>query len=372
MDPRMEKLARQVMGYSVNLKPGERVLIDIWDGAEDMAIALVEAANALGALPFVNLQSMAINRSLILGCSEASMQAWYQYEWNRMKDMDAYVAVRKQENIYAYADIPEDKQALYNRYYSLLHNGERIRNTKWCVLRYPNAAMAQLSAMSTRQFEDYYYAACCIDYQKLNEIASALNRLANRTDRVRIVAPDTDLHFSIKGMCQQESLCGIFNLPCGETGMMVVPGSANGTIHYNIPSSYQGHVFSDIKLTLENGIITKATSSNTTLMNQILDTDKNARRIGEFSIGFNPLITRPILDTLFDEKMAMSLHFTPGNSANNPSAIHWDIIQSHSPELGGGEIWFDDVLIRKDGRFVVDELLEMNPENLLRHICSDA
>lgn len=371
IDPRMRKLARQVMGYSVSLQAGQKVLIDIWDGAEDMAIALVEAANALGAYPFVNLQSMAVNRSLMMGCCEESMQVWYQYEQYRMRDMDAYVVVRKQENIYAYADVPDEKRMLYNRYYGLLHNGERICNTKWCVLRYPNASMAQLSGMSTEQFENYYFDTCCIDYRKLNEISSALNRLANRTDKVRILAPDTDLTFSIKGMCQLESLCGIFNIPCGETGMMVVPGTANGTIHYNIPSSYQGHVFTDIRFTLKDGVIVEATSSNTPLMNKILDTDENARRIGEFSIGFNPMITRPILDTLFDEKMAMSLHFTPGNSSNNPSSIHWDIIQSHSPEMGGGEIWFDDVLIRKDGRFVVEELLEMNPENMIRHVVSE-
>lgn len=370
IDPRMRKLARQVMEYSVSLKPGEKVLIDIWDKAEDMAVALVEAAHELGAYPFVNLQSMMVNRSLMMHCCEESMEAWYDYEVNRMKAMDAYVVVRKQDNIYEYADVPEQNRMIYNRYYGLLHNGERIQHTKWCVLRYPNASMAQLSGMSTEEFEDFYFKTCCIDYRKLNEIAGALNRLAAKTDKVRIVAPDTDLTFSVKGMCQLESLCGIFNLPCGETGMMVVPGTANGTIHYNIPSAYQGHVFTDIRFTLKDGVIVEASSSDTPAMNRILDTDENARKIGEFSIGFNPLITKPILDTLFDEKMAMSLHFTPGNSGNNPSAIHWDIVQSHSPETGGGEIWFDDVLIRKDGVFVVEELLALNPENMIRHIAA--
>lgn len=363
-DTRIAKLAGQVMGYSCRLKTGEKVLIEAWDGCEDFVNEFIKAAQELGAYPYVSLQNMSVMRQFIMGVTEESMQSWYEYEVNRMRDMDAYVAIRKQENIYEYADVPAEKMAIYNRYHGKLHYGERIMNTKWCVLRYPNAAMAQLSGMSTEAFEDFYFAANCIDYKKLNKIACALNRLCHRTDRVRIKAPGTDLTFSIRGMCQEESLCGIFNRPCGETGMNVVQGSANGVIRYNVPSSFQGFVFQDIELTLKDGEIVKAVSNNTELMDRILDTDEGARRIGEFAIGFNPMITRPITDTLFDEKMAMSLHFTPGNGKNNPSAIHWDLVQSHAPKYGGGEIWFDDVLIRKDGLFVKEELLDMNPDRL--------
>ena len=148
--------------------------------------------------------------------------------------------------------------------------------------------------------------------------------------------------------------------------MTVVQGTANGTIRYNIPSSYQGTTFENVELTFRDGVIIQAKSNHTELLNEILDTDKGARRIGEFAIGFNPLIRKPMLDTLFDEKMRMSLHFTPGNGSNNPSAIHWDLVQSHDPAYGGGEIWFDDVLVRKDGLFVLDELKCMNPDELIR------
>lgn len=367
MDPRMQKLARQVMGYSVAVKPREKVLIEAWDGSEDLACALAKAAQERGAYPYVQLCSMAVQRRLLLEGTEEYWKAWADYELHRMREMDAYVVIRRQENINEYADVPAEKLTCFNRCNGVVQ-AQRLNHTRWCVLRYPNTSMAQLSGMSTEQFEDFFYNACCIDYEELNRVASALNRLAAKTDKVRIVAPDTDLTFSIRGMCQLESLCGIYNLPCGETGISVVTDSANGYIHYNIPSSYQGFVFQDIRLVLKDGLIVEATSNNTELMNRILDTDANARRIGEFSLGFNPMITRPITDTLFDEKMAMSLHFTPGNSPYNPSAIHWDIVQSHSPEYGGGEVWFDDVLIRKDGRFVVEELLELNPENMLRHV----
>ena len=119
-----------------------------------------------------------------------------------------------------------------------------------------------------------------------------------------------------------------------------------------------------------NGKIVKATAGpNTERLNKILDTDEGARYFGEFALGVNPHITKPMLDTLFDEKIEGSLHFTPGKCYDeadngNRSAIHWDMVLIQTPEYGGGEIWFDDVLVRKDGRFVLPELEGLNPENL--------
>ncbi len=367
-DKRIAVLAKQVMGYSVSLKPGEKVLIEAWDGCEDFVCEFVAAAQALGAYPYVSLQNRALLRKLILQADETYWKSWYDYEIRRMEEAAAYVAIRREDNAYEFADIPAEKLKLYNKYNSMLHDRQRNFRMKWCILRYPNPSLAQLSGTSTEAFEDFYFATNCIDYRRLNEIACALNKLCHRTDKVRIVAPGTDLTFSIKGRCLEGSYCGIFNRPCGETGMTIVQGTANGTIRYNIPSSYQGTVFSNVEFTLKDGVIVEAKSDHESLMNKILDTDEGARRIGEFAIGFNPLITRPMLDTLYDEKMEKSLHFTPGNGANNPSGIHWDLVQSHAPEYGGGEIWFDDVLIRKDGLFVVEELLPLNPDNLLREI----
>lgn len=367
-DLRISLLAKQVMGYSVSLKMGEKVLIEAWDGCDDFVIEFIRAAQELGAYPYVTMENKAIMRAVMLDADEAYMKKWYEYQIGRMEDMDAYVAIRKEDNIYEFAGIPAEKLALYNRYYGLLHFKQRNFKMKWCILRYPNAGMAQLSGMSTEKFEDFFFQTNCIDYKRLNEIAMALYRVCNKTDKVRIVAPGTELTFSIKGQCGLKACCGVFNRPCGETGMTVLQGSANGTIRYNIPSNYQGTTFSNVEITLKDGVIIKAASDHEEIMNQILDTDEGARKIGEFAIGFNPFITRPMNDTLYDEKMRMSLHFTPGNGANNPSGIHWDLVQSHAPEFGGGEIWFDDVLIRKDGLFVIEELLCMNPDNLMKEI----
>jgi len=367
-DPRIAKLAKQTMGYSLSLKPGEKVVIEAWDGCDDFVVEFVKAAQALGAYPYVVQQNKKILRALMLNADEEYWKHWYDHEIVRMDDMDAFVAIRKEDNCYELADVPAEKQALYNQYNSMLHNRQRNFKMKWCILRYPNPSMAQLSGISTEEFENLFFAVNCIDYKRLNEIAMSLYRVCHRTDKVRIVAPGTDLTFSIKDCCGLYACCGVFNRPCGETGMNIVQGTANGTIRYNIPSVYQGTTFENVELTFRDGVIVKATSNHTELLNKILDTDEGARRIGEFAIGFNPLLTKPMGDTLFDEKMRMSLHFTPGNGANNPSGIHWDLVQSHDPAYGGGEIWFDGVLIRKDGLFVIDELKCMNPDELLKEI----
>ncbi|HIU87942.1 MAG TPA: aminopeptidase [Candidatus Avilachnospira avistercoris] len=367
-DPRIAKMAKQVIEYSVHLKPGEKVLIDVWDEAYDFAEALMAEAQRVGAFPYLCLQSMKLNRRMIMNCTEESMEAWYKYEDYRMEDMDAYIVVRKNNNTKTYEGIPADKMRIYNKYYGKLHYGTRLVKTKWCVLRYPNDTFAQTAGMATEDFEDFFFDTCCLNYKKMNELAEPLNTLMMKTDRIEIKAPGTDISFSIKGCCKP-CACGIFNIPCGETGMPIIPESANGYISYNLPSFFQDTLFENIRLELKNGIIVKATSNHTERMNEILDTDENARRIGEFAMGFNPYITRPIQDTLFDEKMAMTMHFTPGNdSIYNPSAIHWDIVTSHAKEMGGGEIWADGVLIRKDGLFTLPELQQLNPDNMKKEL----
>jgi aminopeptidase len=367
-DSRIKVLARQVIKFSVSLKEGEKILIDIIDGAEDFALALVDAVYEVGGLPFVTLQTNRINRAIMLGSTEEVWSNWYEYQAVRMKDMDAYVVVRRNDNPAELSDVPPNKLDIYNRYYGKLHFGIRLPETKWCVLRYPNSAMAQAAGMSLESFEDYYFKTCCIDYAKMNAAVAPLADLISKTDQVRIVAPGTDITFSVKGLCDKTPKCGVFNVPCGEIGMPVITDSVNGKIAYNMPSLFQGFVYQNIKFRFEKGIIVEADSNNIERMNKALDTDENARKIGEFALGFNPFVTRPILDTLFDEKMAKSLHFTPGNSRINPSGIHWDIVQSHDAKNGGGEIYFDGVLVRKDGLFVLKELEQINPENLIQYI----
>ena len=229
--------------------------------------------------------------------------------------------------------------------------------------------MAQLSNTSLEAFEDFYFDVCNLDYSKMAEAMKSLVDLMNRTDKVQLKGPGTDLTFSIKDI-PAIPCAGEMNIPDGEVFTAPVKDSIQGTITYNAPSVYQGFVYERISLTFENGKIVKATANDTERINKVFDTDEGARYVGEFAIGVNPYVINPMKDILFDEKIKGSIHFTPGSCYDeapngNNSAIHWDLVLIQTPEYGGGEIYFDDVLIRKDGRFVIPELECLNPENLM-------
>jgi aminopeptidase len=228
--------------------------------------------------------------------------------------------------------------------------------------------MAQAAGMSTEAFEDLYFQVCTMDYAKMARAMAPLEKRMARTDRVRLVSPGTDLTFSIKGigakMCK-----GDRNIPDGEVFSCPVKKSVNGVIQFNTPTIYSGTKFERVRLEFKDGKIIQATASDTKRLNDILDTDPGARYVGEFSLGFNPYIQNPLCDILFDEKIAGSLHFTPGQAYEecdngNRSAVHWDMVLIQRPEWGGGEVWFDGELIRKDGVFLPKDLRPLNPEKL--------
>lgn len=369
MDERVRKLAQTVVQYSLTVQPGESVLIEGWEGTDDLCYALMEEVRRVGGYPFVRRCDARTQRLMLCTMDEEYAKRAGELELDLIQKMQAYVAVRGMENLYEYSDVPAQSNTLYQ----LAANASkkfRMFQTKWCVLRYPTPAMAQHSSMSTEAFEDYFFDCCCADYRRMSEAARPLAQLMRKTDRVHITAPGTDLSFSIRSCCgetpfRNEEGCGRVNLPDGEVGGSVVKKSVQGTITYNVPSTYQGITFEQISFFFRDGRIYEASCSDASKsrqLNAILDTDEGARYIGEFSIGINPMADRAIGDTLFDEKMWGSFHFTPGH---DPSAIHWDIVLSQRTEHGGGEIWFDDVLIRKDGLFVLPELKALNPENLL-------
>jgi len=253
-------------------------------------------------------------------------------------------------------------------YVERVHHRIRVNDTKWVVLRYPNSSMAQLAGKSTRSFEDFYFDVCNLDYSKMDKAMNALKAVMERTDKVRITGPGTDLSFSIKGMSAVKC-SGHMNVPDGEIYTAPLRDSVEGFITYNTPSISNGFKFENVKLTFSKGKIVEATANDTERINGILDTDEGARYIGEFALGVNPYIMEPMCDILFDEKISGSIHFTPGSCYEdayngNKSAVHWDLVLIQRPEYGGGEIWFDDVLIRKDGLFVLPELECLNPEQL--------
>lgn len=368
-DPRIVTLAKNLVNYSCKVKKGEKVLIEAIGLELPLANELVKQVYLAGGIPFVTIKNKDVDRALFMNATEEQMKLMAKYEATRMKDMDAYIGVRSSDNGNAWADIPDDKMALYmSELWNPVHGNIRVPNTKWVILRYPSPSMAQAANSSTEAFEDFYFNVCNLDYGKMSKAMDSLQALMEKTDKVHIKGEGTDLTFSIKGLPAIKCDGGC-NIPDGEVYSAPVKDSVNGHITYNTPALYNGYTYENICLEFKDGKIINSTGNNNEKLKAIFDTDEGARYVGEFAIGVNPYILEPMKDTLFDEKIAGSIHFTPGSSYDdcfngNKSAIHWDLVYIQRPEYGGGEIYFDDVLIRKDGVFVLDELKCLNPENL--------
>ena len=368
-DLRINKLAENLINYSCSLKKGEKILIEA-KGIDYMLVnALIKEVYKVGAYPFVEIYDNRISRQLLLGNSVELAKLKAEFDSAKMNKMDAYIGIRGGENCNELSDVPEQNAKIESEYYSHpVHHEIRVKKTKWVVLRYPNQGMAQQAGMSTDAFEDFYFNVCNLDYSKMDKAMDALVKRLNSTDKVHIKAVGTDLTFSIKGVgCKKCS--GERNIPDGEIYTAPIKDSVNGTILYNAPSVENGFKFENVCLTFKDGKIINATANDTEKLNAILDTDEGARYIGEFALGVNPYIVKPMGDILFDEKISGSIHFTPGCCYDdcyngNISAIHWDLVQIQTKEYGGGEIYFDGELIRKDGLFVTEDLLCLNPENL--------
>jgi aminopeptidase len=239
---------------------------------------------------------------------------------------------------------------------------------KWCLLRYPTPSAAQAAGMSTQAFEDFCLNVSTLDYARLDKAMDPLVDLMSRTDRVRVTGPGTDVSFSIKGIPIIKA-AGKNNIPDGEVFTSPVRDSVNGTLAFNTPSLEDGVTYERVRFTFKNGKIVEADANEPERLQTMLDTDEGARYLGEFALGLNPRIDRPMKDTLYDEKIGGSLHLTPGRAYEeadngNRSSIHWDLVLIQTPKWGGGEIYFDEVLVRKDGLFVLPELEGLNPESL--------
>ncbi|MEP0844564.1 MAG: aminopeptidase [Phycisphaerae bacterium] len=369
-DPRIDKLADLLVNYSCAVKPGDHLLIEAIDVPHEFTKALVRVAAAAGGRPLVLLKSNEINRALMLAGSQEGWDLIADVERCQMERVQCYIGARGNPNVSELSDVPADRQKLYeSTVWKRVHQEIRVRKTRWVVLRWPSPSMAQMAEMSTEAFEDFYFNVCTLDYAKMSRAMQPLKSLMERTDQVRLKGPaDTDLTFSIKGI-PAVACDGRLNIPDGEVFTAPVRESVNGVIRFNAPTIYRGMTHNDIRLVFRNGRIVEATSTATEKLNEVLDADEGARYVGEFAIGFNPYCTRAMKDILFDEKIAGSIHFTPGAcydeaSNGNKSDIHWDMVMLQTPEVGGGEIWFDGKLVRKDGRFVVPELAGLNPENL--------
>jgi len=370
-DPRFDRLADVLVNHSTRLQAGEHLLLEAFDIPDEMIVAAIRAVRRAGGHAHVAQRSTRVLRALNESGADENLSVWADCDRYRMAKMDAYLGLRGSGNVSEMAGVDEEQMKRVARVYQKpVHFEQRINHTRWCVLRWPSPSMAQLAQMSTEAFEDFYFDVCTLDYGRMDRAAAPLADRMRRTDQVHLEGPgDTDLRFSIRGI-PVIACSGTHNIPDGECFTAPVRDSVNGVIHFNTPTIYNGITFQNVRLTFRDGKVVEATAdSGNGELNAILDTDEGGRYVGEFAIGYNPHVREPMKDILFDEKIAGSLHFTPGRAYDdadngNRSEIHWDLVLIQRPDYGGGTISFDGEVIRKDGEFVPAELRGLNPSSL--------
>src|SRR2546423_7798842 len=260
-DPRYDKLAKVLVKYSAQWKRNETVLIETFDVPDEMSIALVRAGGKAGAIPFAQVYRARLSRDLALTATEQQPNLTAIHELARMKKMDAYIAVRGSHNITELSDVPPEQMKLVAKKMRPVIDW-RVKKTRWVVLRWPSPSMAQLAGMSTEAFEDFYFNVCTLDYRKLRAGMKALKKLMDKTDRVEIKGPGTDLRFSIKNI--GSVICGgDRNIPDGEVFSFPVKESGQGHVLFNAPRIYHGTGFRSLRLEFKDRKIPNATSNNT-------------------------------------------------------------------------------------------------------------
>lgn len=365
MDERISKLSNTIVNYSLQVKENDKVLITIENTDCNILVKqLIKDIIKNNGIVDVRIIDNELNSLIMENANDGILNNMTLIKQFEVDNYDCFIKIRYTENEY------ESKNILQETYKKLGEKTKeiddiRINERRWVLLNYPSVIDAYKAHMKTEEFYNYAFDVMTVDYKKMGELIEPLKELMEKTDKVHITGPGTDLTFSIKDI-PAIPCCGDSNIPDGEIFTAPVKESVNGYITYNTPSPYQGNIYNNIRLEFRNGAIVNCSCSESDEeLKKIFETDKGAKYVGEFALGINPSITEPMGDILYDEKIMGSLHFTPGRCYGeapngNTSSIHWDLVLIQTPEYGGGEIYFDDVLIRKDGKFTLNELQGLN------------
>jgi aminopeptidase len=358
-DQRIKRLAELLLEHSVAVKSGEVLYLE-WKGSTVTPLIeeIIKSATKHGAVPVWTFHDEKFLRPVVENLSPAQVKEYGRIHSWLMENSQCYIGINGSDNPFEMATLGAKQSETFTKNFSdPVHSARRLRHTRWCVTRWPSPSMAQMAQMPHEEFVDFFFDVCLVDYKKMSKEMDPLVKRLRATDKVRIKGPGTDLTFSIKGIpvikCE-----GRVNIPDGEVFTAPVAGSMNGRITFNTPAMHRGLVFSNITMEFKNGRAEKIScDGNDPALQKIFGIDEGARRCGEFAIGLNPKITRPMKDPLFDEKIDGSIHLALGQCYDsapngNKSSIHWDLVHIQTPAYGGGEIYFDGKLVRKNGKFV--------------------
>lgn len=365
MSEKLKELASLIVNYSIRVEKDERVLITTQSlETREFVSYLIEEIYKNGGVPCLKINDPILGARLAEKNNEGRIELLKKIQENEVELFDSFINIRYATNDYENKNVSGEMSKKLSQ--ALLPSSDvRVNQRKWVLLNYPSLLDSYKAKMTSTEFMEFALRVMTVNYKSMSELIKPLKKLMDKTDKVRIVSPGTDITFSIKGMGSIPCV-GEMNIPDGELYSAPVKNSVNGTITYNTPSPYQGRVYNHVSLEFKDGKIINATcDDDNEKLNEIFNTDEGARYVGEFSLGFNPEILYPMGDILYDEKILGSIHFTPGQAYKdcyngNDSGIHWDMVLIQRKDYGGGEIYFDDVLIRKDGIFVLEELKPLN------------
>lgn len=359
----LEKLSNTIVNYSLKLKKNEKVLITSYEECLDLILSLIDEINKVEAIPFIRIKNDILNAKLLEVTNDKRIEILKKLKQQEVENYDAFINIRYTTNDYEQLNVKGETLKKIGDA-TLESNQIRINQRKWVLLNYPSRLDAYKAGIDSLSYKKFAFEVMNLDYEEMNERIKPLKELMEKTDKVRIISPGTDITFSIKGMPIIPCV-GTANIPDGEIYTAPIKDSVNGIITYNVKSPYNGTIFENVSFKFKDGKIIEASSNHNEKLEEILNTDNGSRYIGEFSLGLNPKIKDPMGDILFDEKIIGSIHFTPGAAYEdafngNQSSVHWDLVLIQRKEYGGGEIYFDHTLIRKDGLFVLPELAHLN------------
>ncbi len=368
----IKKLIDVLFDHSLKIKEGEWLLIE---GTGTCALPLMEElmheAHKRGVRPFYRISDGRLNEVYIRSADEEMLKTDQQAQLTLMEKIDCWIGIRGIENIYALKNVDEKSLLLYNQMITEpVHLNVRTKK-RWVLLNYPSPSLAQSTKMTTREYEELWLKSSALNYSRLRELAAPLEELFEKTDQVHIKSSRMDFKLSISGM-PYELCVGEKNIPDGEIFTAPVLDTPSGEYFCQATNFHSGNEWSGIRFKFEKGKVVEidCETGNVNKLRRLIFDTPGAQYIGEFALGFNPYIRNPSADGLFTEKVAGSFHTALGNSYEdcgngNKSPIHWDIVNILTPEFGGGEIYFDGVLIQKDGKFVLPELEVLNPDKLV-------
>ena len=365
----LTKWAETLVGYSLDLLPGEQLLIRVDEAALPLAKEVYRAALAAGAHPAVQVQVEGLPEIFLTTASNQQLD-WvdpaltFQYE-----TMDALCAIVAPQNTSALAGVAAEKQTRAQRANKAVRDSLFARaaegNAKWNVTLYPTQGAAQNAKMSLAEYETFLLKAMFLDkddpaaaWKAFSDEQQRYVDYLSKVETLRFVANDTDLTMNVGGRRWVNS-DGHRNFPSGEVFTGPIENSVNGVVRYTFPTAHLGHEVDDVRLTFENGRVVKADAARgLDFLETMLDSDPGARTLGEVAVGNNYGVQRFTRSTLYDEKIGGTFHLALGNAypetgGTNVSAVHWDMVCDLRPDAGGGAIYADGVLIHENGQWVI-------------------